>query len=296
MTRHSLTLADGRRLAWLSFGPPDGRPILYCHGFPASGAEAAFTEEAAHAAGARVIAPDRPGFGVSDPAPGRSLTGWVEDALALLDRLDIAAAPVIGVSGGGPYALACAWRAPHRFPRVAMFGALDWLDRPGDERGMPPLSRFAVHLARRYPPAHAALFQLLTGLIRLAPTALFRLLSAGHCPADRAVFGNPVMRARWVRALRESVMQGAGGATAELRLYIAERPFRVADVAVPVELWHGLADTVVPARHGERLAAELPDCTAYFVPDGGHFSVPIDGMEAALATLLTPPLAPREPA
>lgn len=275
MKRQSMTLPDGRALAWVTFGPADGRPVLYCHGFPSTGPEAAFVEEAAHATGARVLAPDRPGYGRSDHAPGRTLTDWADDALALLDHHGIETAPVIGFSGGGPYALACAWRHPERFPRVATFGALDWLAEPGSETDMAILSQVSIRLARRFPPGQAAIFRLLAILIRIAPQKLFSLLSAGHCPADQAVFHDPDVRSRWTRALHDSVMQGAIGAITELRLYVAERPFALNDVRVPVELWHGRDDTVVPSRHGERLAAALPHCEARFLPREGHFSTPV---------------------
>ena len=286
MNRESITLADGRALAWVAFGPVDGRPVLYCHGFPSTGLEAAFVEEAAHAAGARVLAPDRPGYGRSDHAPGRTLTDWVDDAVALLDHHGTETAPVIGFSGGGPYALACAWRRPERFARVATFGALDWLADLGSEADMAALSQVSIRLARRFPPAQAAIFRLLAILIRIAPQTLFSLLSAGHCPADRAVFRDPRARSRWTRALHDSVMQGAVGAITELRLYVSQRPFALHDVEVPVELWHGLDDTVVPSRHGERLASALPQCEARFLADEGHFSTPVKAIAGALERMV----------
>ncbi|MEF8834338.1 MAG: alpha/beta hydrolase [Halofilum sp. (in: g-proteobacteria)] len=286
MSHQSITLGDGRTLAWVAFGPVDGRPVLYCHGFPSTGREAAFVEEAAHATGARVVAPDRPGYGGSDRATGRTLTGWVDDAEALLDHLGIDTAPVIGFSGGGPYALACAARRPERFPRVATLGALDWLAEPHTEAGMSAVSRLSIRLARRLPPAHAAIFHLLAILIRIAPQTLFGLLSAGHCPADRAIFSDPHVRSKWTRALHDSVMQGARGAIDELRLYVAERPFPLTDIQAPVDLWHGLDDTVVPPVHGERITNALPHCEARFLTGEGHFSTPVKAIGKVLERLL----------
>ncbi|MFW5969658.1 MAG: alpha/beta fold hydrolase [Halofilum sp. (in: g-proteobacteria)] len=289
MNPQRIALADGRTLAWVEFGPPDGRPVLYCHGFPSTGPEAAFAAAAAGTSGARVLAPDRPGYGRSDRAPGRTLDGWVADAVALLDHLGIDTAPVIGFSGGGPYALACAARRPERFPRAATFGALDWLAEPGSEAGMAALSRLSIRLARRFQPGQAAVFHLLAMLIRVAPQTLFSLLSAGHCPADRAVFDDPQVRSKWTRALHDSVLQGAGGAIDELRLYVAERPFALNAIQVPVDLWHGLDDTVVPPAHGERLAAGLPYREARFLPGDGHFSTPVKAIGEALERMVASP-------
>ena len=102
-----LQLADGRRLAWSEFGAPSGRVLIHCHGTPSSRLEGLVLHHAA-LGGVRVLVPDRPGFGRSDPQPGRSLTDWARDVAALADQLGIQRFAVSGISGGGPHALACA--------------------------------------------------------------------------------------------------------------------------------------------------------------------------------------------
>ena len=102
-----LQLADGRRLAWSEFGTPTGPVLIYCHGTPSSRLEGLVLHHAA-LGGVRVLVPDRPGFGRSDPQPGRSLTDWARDVAALADQLGIQRFAVSGISGGGPHALACA--------------------------------------------------------------------------------------------------------------------------------------------------------------------------------------------
>ena len=120
MRQSRLTLPDGRQLAWAEFGTAAGSPVLYCHGFPGSRLEAAFADGTAKHAGVRLIAADRPGVGLSDRLPGRSVLGWVDDIRALGDHLDIERFHVVGVSGGAPYALACAFALPDRIPSVAI--------------------------------------------------------------------------------------------------------------------------------------------------------------------------------
>lgn len=286
MNRRPIRLADGRRLAWTECGDPDGRPVLYCHGFPASGTEARFADAAARANGARVIAPDRPGYGDSDPRTGRSLLDWPADALALLDALGASHAPVLGISGGGPYALACATRFPDRFPRVATFGALGPLAPPASDSGMTAFNRGCIRLARRHRALQAALFHSLAGLIRLSPTSIFRLVAAGESEADRALFRDPAMRAIWTASLHRSVAQGARAPIEELRLYVEPWPFRAAAVGAPVRLWHGLDDKVVPAWHGRYLAEWLPDCSARFLTGEGHFTTPVHYVGDGIAWLL----------
>ena len=286
MSERSTRLDGGRRIAWSEYGRANGHPVLYCHGFPASGVEAAFTRTAARAADARIIAPDRPGYGASSPVPGRGLTDWVADAAALLDHLDIAAAPVIGMSGGGPYALACAALQPDRFPRLATFGALGPLDQPGSEIGMGLFNRLCIQLARDWPRLQAGVFHAVASVVRRHPRRAFRLLAADGSVADRALFRDTATRDLWTRALHESVQQGAAAAIQELRLYVRPWGFDPATISAPVELWHGMADPVVPPRHGQRYADTLPLVTPRFLPGEGHFSPPITRIGEALSRLV----------
>ena len=286
MSMHRFSLASGRRIAWTEYGACDGTPVLYCHGFPASGVEAAFSDSAARERGVRIVAPDRPGYGESDPLPGRSLLDWVSDATALLDHLGISQAPVIGVSGGGPYSLACAARHPQRFPRVATFGALGPLAAPASEAEMTAFNRGCIRLARgRYWRLQALLFHLTAGLIRLSPSNIFRLIAAGESAADRELFRDRALRAIWTESMRRSVLQGANAAIEELRLYVADWGFRLREVGVEVQLWHGLDDAVVPASHCAHIGARLPNCEPRLLPGEGHFTTPVRYVGAGLAWL-----------
>ena len=102
------TLPDGRSLGYAAYGDPQGKPLFFFHGFPSSRLEAQFTEGVAGRLGARIIAIDRPGFGRSDFKKERRIRDWPDDVLALADALGIDRFAVLGVSGGGPYAAACA--------------------------------------------------------------------------------------------------------------------------------------------------------------------------------------------
>jgi len=103
-----MTLSDGRDLGWLELGVPDGWPIFGFHGTPGSRLQLAINEAAVRRAGVRLIAPDRPGYGMSTYQPGRRLIDWPSDVVELADHLAVDRFSVMGVSGGGPHALACA--------------------------------------------------------------------------------------------------------------------------------------------------------------------------------------------
>ena len=139
------TLPDGRRLAYTEWGLPDGKPVLFFHGVPGSRLWCP-DEEATSAAGVRLIAPERPGSGRSDPLQGRTLADWPKDVEALADALEISSFGSSGVSAGGPYAAACASLIPGRLRGVALVSSrhlaeFNWAERPGAEEGWDPEDR-----------------------------------------------------------------------------------------------------------------------------------------------------------
>ena len=132
-----VTLDDGRRLGWYQFGKPSGRPAFYFHGFPGSGVEARWGHGAATTASVRLIGLDRPGFGRSSFDSGRTILGWADDVLAVADALDIARFSVLGMSGGAPYALACAARLPQRVTRTMIVSGLGPMPEGGIAASFP---------------------------------------------------------------------------------------------------------------------------------------------------------------
>jgi len=157
----TVTLPDGRRLAYTEWGLPDGKPLLYFHGTPGSRLWCP-DEDATAAAGVRLIAPDRPGFGRSDPQEGRTLADWPKDVEALADALHISSFAVVGVSGGGAYAAACAALIPRRLSGVAVVSCralteYNWAERPGAIEEWSPEERAQFELAQDDPAAAADL-------------------------------------------------------------------------------------------------------------------------------------------
>jgi len=119
-----MTLADGRRLAYARYGLAGGRPLFYLHGLPGSRYECQLIDTPARNAGIAVIAPDRPGYGLTEPRQDRSLCAWTDDVASLADQLGIDRFSVVGVSGGGPCALACAHQMPERVTALGLVASL----------------------------------------------------------------------------------------------------------------------------------------------------------------------------
>ena len=128
-----IALGDGRRIAYCEWGDRGGWPILLCHGAPGSrvfGPDSTTTAEA----GVRLITVDRPGYGRSDPRPGRQIRDWPADVEELAAALGIDEFDVAGHSSGGPYALACAAAFPGRVKRVALVSCIAPYGEPSSEQ------------------------------------------------------------------------------------------------------------------------------------------------------------------
>lgn len=276
----------GRRLAYSQLGAPRGRPLLYCHGFPSSRKEALLIHRAAEATGWRIIAPDRPGYGDSDNLPGRALEDWPDDVLALIDRLGIGRFALIGVSGGGPYALACVSRIPERIRACALACPLGPLAVPELLADMAPPARMAFQLARSTPLLARLVFGGLTPrILGHWPRLVARLRDHGLPEADRVALADVQTWSILERTVADAMRRGAQGARRDLRLYTHDWNISWSSLSVPIDLWQGEADRTVPTSHARWYAARLPRCQARFLPDEGHYSLPLRHATSILASL-----------
>jgi pimeloyl-ACP methyl ester carboxylesterase len=265
-----LRLPDGRRLGFAEYGASAGAPILVLHGTPGSRLMVRVTDQPARRQGLRVIAPDRPGFGLSDPRPGRGLLDWPDDATALADFLGIERFAVAGISGGGPYALACALRVPERLTVAGVISGMG-----------PPVGEVRAGLGRRHRAGFATmrgappLLRAIMAVARLGwDRAPERLMDAIHGllpEGDKAIVARPEVRDSLMAGLREAFRQGGRGAADELLLFVRPWGFRLEDIRAPVRLWHGEADTIVPAIMGRHVASAIPGCRAELIPGAGHY-------------------------
>ena len=120
----TLRLPDGRNLCYAEFGDPEGVPVMLIHGSPGHRLFWKHFPEFPFLSGMRFIAIDRPGYGMSDFKPGIIFTDLPDDIVALADSLEIDRLSIIGVSGGGPYTLACAWKIPERLNKVVVISTM----------------------------------------------------------------------------------------------------------------------------------------------------------------------------
>jgi pimeloyl-ACP methyl ester carboxylesterase len=282
-----LHLPDGRRLAYAEWGDPAGRPLIAFHGTPGSRLMFAIGDAPARRLGIRLITPDRPGFGLSDRQPGRRIEDFAADVAALADALGLERFAVAGVSGGGPYALACAARLPPE--RLLRVGVVSGLAPVGGRKRIAGLSRrvrFLFTLGRRAPWAVRRLVAWAQRRLEKAPDATYARIVSLAPPRDQAIMTRPEVKAALLTGIRDAFRGGPEGVAEELILFAGPWDFALEPITAEVLLWHGEDDRLVPPAMGRHIAATLPECRAIFLPGAGHYFV-FDRIEELLRSLVT---------
>ncbi|WP_231928400.1 alpha/beta fold hydrolase [Micromonospora echinaurantiaca] len=259
---HEVHTGDGRILAVEEWGVPDGAPVLSVCGSPMSRLARYPDPALFERLGVRLVTYDRPGFGRSTSRPGRRVVDGADDIAAIVDALDLDRLSVVGVSGGGPHALAFAARYPERVVRVAVLASLAPRDAAGLEwtAGMADGNRRSAAAALQ---GRAAVEAHLAAVDRAGPALL---------PAnDQAVLARPEINAMVRAAFAEAVRPGLDGWVDDVHaLFGLPWGFDPATVSRPVRVWHGALDQAVPAAHGRWLAARIPGAELEVQPDAGH--------------------------
>lgn len=284
---NELRLADGRTLAWQSFGDPQGRPLHVFHGLPGCRLQAALLHDPAKAAGVCLIAADRPGFGRSSPAPGRSILGWADDVVQMADALGHARFGVLGISCGGPYALACTRSLPHRIAYTGLLAGIGPMDIPAIRREQLPALKALFGLASVHPWL-AAPFLVLDWLMfhRDAEKALHALAKMLTAPDRALLAAEPEIARLFAMSLAEAYRQGISGAMTETALIAAPRGFRLEEIGIPVHLYQGGIDRNVPVAMARHMSERIPSARLRHYPKAGHLSIVIEAASDCLADYL----------
>jgi pimeloyl-ACP methyl ester carboxylesterase len=281
-------LADGRTLGHAECGDPNGRPVLYFHGFPGSRLEASLLGDAATRTGVRLIGVDRPGIGLSSHHRRRRLLDWPGDASQLADLIGLNRFAVVGVSGGAPYAAACAFGIPDR---LSACGIVAGTGPPGvgiEEQTR--TNRLVSLIARQVPVLLRIMLWREIGRFRDDPErveAVVARLETQLPDVDRALFGRPDVRRRFVQDAAEAFRCGSRGPARDATILFGQPwGFDLGDIRdVPVYLWHGELDRSVPVSVGRAVAAAVPGCRSTFHPDVAHLSLLMEHGEEILGNL-----------
>ena len=283
----STTLEDGRQLAYQQYGAADGAPLLVFHGLPGCGLQAALLDEPARRLGVRMIAADRPGVGRSSPEPQRSILSWTADVVQLADHLGLQRFGVLGISCGGPYALACALRLSERVSFAGLVAGMGPMDVPAIRRDQHPALKLLFGLARLHPALTAPMLGLDRRMFGRDPLgAVHKLAGMMTEPDRRFIHDHPALAEAFALSLAEAYRPGIAGVQQEVRLIASPRGFELGDIGMPVHLYQGGHDRNVPPAMGEHIARTLVDGRYRFFPDEGHLSILGNCAEVFLADFL----------
>ncbi len=262
---------DGRTVGYAEYGDPGGVPVVCFHGTPGSRLIARVFDDWAREAACRLIATDRPGYGLSSPQPGRTFFDHADDVAAIGDELGFDRFAVVGISGGSPYVFASASGYPDRVTAGAVVSGWYGLDPPvdigdlGDEQA-------ASWRERRADPetARPSLDQSAAMVGAIESQDLMRQQLASSPEWVRALIeSTPSIARAYVDHHLEGLRQGSDGGVQEIGMQA--RPWGIDFSTIPVEirLWHGGLDGV-PRSHVDAVAAALKQSAVSWHPDLGH--------------------------
>jgi pimeloyl-ACP methyl ester carboxylesterase len=290
-----IPLPSGLTLAVAEYGVPDGVPVFFFHGWPSARMQGALFHEAALGVGVRVLAVDRPGVGKSTPQANRRLVDWPPLLRELAAALALDRVRVLGVSGGGPYALASAWGAPELVEAAAVVCGAPPLTELGPD-GLTLAYRIMLAAHGRSRKAMRLFFRILHPLAAArAPEWMMTMLRGAVRGPDKAVLADGRLAQLCYDGFRYAWGGHRDGVFEDAEIYTQPWGFALEEVRRPVRMWHGTEDHNFSYHLAERVAARLPNCALRIVPDEGHYSLPIRHAREILADLIaTPASSPDE--
>ena len=279
-----MDLPDGRELAWLELGDVKDPAVFVFHGTPGSRLQVSFDEGAINAARVRFIAVDRPGYGHSAFQRVRRLADWASDISCLADHLHVDGFSVVGISGGGPHATACARFLPDRVRAAGIVSGVGPLADPRSEEEMMIFNRLVTRLARKSRYLPYPIFALSASFFRRWPERSMQATSGQLPSSDIEIMSRPEVKSAYIDSYRRAPSTSALAAAQDFSLFARPWGFRLEDIKRPVHVWHGDDDRNVPISHGRLQAERIPGARMHDCPGEGHLLV-LDRLEEILRTV-----------
>jgi pimeloyl-ACP methyl ester carboxylesterase len=270
----TLRLRDGRLLGFAEWGSPDGLPVFFFSGTNGARKFRHPDESIDSSLGIHLYTFDRPGLGLSDPQPGRTLLNWAEDVRDFADQRHIDRFALVATSLGGPYGAACAYALPDRLSRLMLVSAVSPLDTPELYAAQSLQGKSLIFMGRRAPWAFAGFLNLMrpSALKPDAQPLLPRTLG-NMPPADREVLSQPGMSAMLVADQHEALRQNGQGVAHDVRLGVTDWGFRLEEITTPTHIWQGEADGNAPPIMGRTFHERLSDSQLTLIPGAGHMLI-----------------------
>lgn len=271
-----VTLRSGKRVGVVEYGDPDGVAVLAMHGAPACRLMFDVADGPARACGVRLIAFDRPGYGLTPLDYGATLQSRTEVFAELPDALGLDTLAILGISGGGPYAVALAARLGSRVKGLALVSPLGPVAEvasrsPDNPVHLSSLQRLFFLDLQRHPWVLRANAEITMRSFRAAPK-FFAAAFAHLLPeTDRVILSREDVVESMIEMTMEATRHGILGGIADLEIYSEPWHVEYAQIAARARLWQGTADTIVPVGVALKLGELIPDCQVTQVAGGGHF-------------------------
>jgi len=278
-----LQLPDGRKLCYAEYGDPDGKPVMLFHGNPNSRLLYGLMPDCPFRPGLHLIAPDRPGYGLSNFYPsGHGIVDYPDDIVALADSLGIDKFAVFGASGGGPAALACAWKIPERLTTVGLWGSVGPFT-PQSSEGINSGLRFLFRMSSKAPWIPRIQMGFVSFLVNNFLDLYIKLVSTEMNETDKALYVRLGLR----KLLRPDRIQGMrqGGRASAYDINLPGRwPIPLEQIKMKVYIWQG-EDDRGNGGMGRYMADKMPNCELIYIPNAGHFWI-FEHMREMLDTLI----------
>lgn len=286
---HTLILDDGRVLGYIETGDLRGKALFLFHGLHSSRLEAKCIEHEMCKKGIRLICFDRPGMGLSTFQKNRKVLDVVDDVLVLAESLSIKKFSVLGVSSGGKYALACAYKIPHRLYSCNVLSGASPMEFLTHD--MPRFNRFFIFIIQHIPSLIRPIYWYLYGrLSKSTSTSEQFLKNITHVldDVDKKLFENKKIKQSLLDAFHESYAQGSKGVAydASFDIQKASWGFELEKITFePIHFWHGGLDTGVPFSMTKQMIEKIPNATLKFYPQEGHLSLVFNQIDEVMGVL-----------
>lgn len=276
-------LQDGRKLGYSEFGDPKGFPVINNHGGLVCRLDISPADETAKELGVRIISPDRPGIGLSDPKVERTMLDWTDDVRQLADQLRLRQFGVIGWSMGGQYALACAYQLTDRVTAAAIIASAVPLDSSSSFEALNKLDQRLTRLSQHELKMAEAIFFSMGELAERAPQTWNMLMSRATVPIDAEVMSR--LPSTGVAGFAAPALLHAKGMVEEYRTWIKPWGFTFEQIRCPVMVWQGDADELVPKQWAEEMAQRIPHARLHMIAGEGHL-LPYNHYKGILSELI----------
>lgn len=286
-TNQILDLKDGRILGFAEYGVPDGKPVFHFNGSGGSRLERPPDLNILTELGIRYISTDRPGHGNSSPKQDRELLDWPDDVAAIADHLGIDKFHVLGWSGGGPHALACAYKIPERVISGAIVSGLAPANRPNPYAGYKGFLRALMILGRRF-PSLVYIFRRMAATQINKPSGEIGDKFVKSLPkVDQIPFENQEVKAMLIADIKEGYKQGGDGPARDDIIIVTPWKFEIMNIQTRFDIWQGDIDENVPVNQGKYQEELLPNNSFYLMENKGHMFL-LEKWKDVLVQLIRP--------